>query len=49
MTAGIQLIKSVLFDNTMNNNGPGAAPNYMRTVSSTATVVALGNRKLCKI
>ena len=46
--AGIQLIESVLSDSTMNDNGPCGAPNYVRTVSSTATDVASGNRKLIR-
>lgn len=49
VTAGVQLIKCVLFDNTVNDNGPCGAPNYIRTVSSPGTVVASGNNRLCNI
>lgn len=47
-TVGIQIIEYFLFDNTMNDNVPYGASNYIRTVSSVA-VVASSNGTLCNI
>lgn len=48
MTAGIQSIESVLFDNMINDNGCDGGPGCIRTVSFTATD-ASGNWRLCKM